>query len=608
MTYTHLFSRTFLAAMLAGTLALAVALSFLAVNVLAANPAMGITTTNQDLNVSLTVNAPGDPVWLGTPVTADATATLGEGDFANVVYVVDVSGSMENSGFNPFIPAVGDCDGDGNVGTTLDSACVGLIALNSSFGSASNVNAGLVAFGDGAKTADVDPAGGAQTFTSPPDADKNTNGTDDMEEVIRSLTTEFGGAGSAGIGLFTADVTAGFTFDTNYNAALSNMNAAFASQPPGGTNIAFFLSDGTPTTFTTGVGSPLQDAVDAGTVIHTFAMGTIAPGSCAAGQPLRTIADSTGGSCTEVADPSTLSSVLPVALTNITSLEIAVNGSPVCSTAGSEPVSMPLLGCDITGDLIVGMNTIEATAMTADGTTVTADSTLGVVDLQLAPAADQNDLGAGDDTHAVTATILGDPTQVGGLLISFAVAGQNAGAAGVCSANADCTTDAAGQVTFTYSVPIAPASLGVDMISASATVSGAMETREVTKEWIDATPPEASCVESVNPHGAKKPQAPGTGQNEDGFYLLEAEDLLDPNPTVFVKDAGSGTIFGPFASGTTIKYTQAPGATPSQKPMGGPNSAVEWHIQGTGDMETYAVDGSGNESAHVSCLVPPPPK
>ena len=248
----------------------------------AANPASATTTTNQQLTASVSLSTTNDPVWLGTNVNASALATLGEGDTANVVYVADVSGSMENPGFNPFQPSVGDCDGDGLVGTALDSVCVGLIALNDSLGSAVNVNVGLVAFGDGGKTADMGPGAGAQTFTSPPDNDANSNTVPDADEVIHSLSTEFGGSGSAGIGQFTSDITAGFAFNTNYDAALTNMNAAFATQPAGDINTGFFLSDGEPTTFTTGAGSPLQDAINAGTKILTFGIGGGAAGSCAA--------------------------------------------------------------------------------------------------------------------------------------------------------------------------------------------------------------------------------------------------------------------------------------------------------------------------------------
>lgn len=99
---------------------------------------------------------------------------------------------------------------------------------------------------------------------------------------------------------------------------------------------------------------------------------------------------------------------------------------------------------------------------------------------------------------------------------------------------------------------------------------------------------------------------PKSGQNPDGFYELQATDIVDPDPQVFLLDTGSGTVFGPFSSGTRVKYTQAGGATPGQKPMG--NGAVQWHITGTGDAAVYGVDASGNTSPHVACLVPSPPK
>ncbi len=132
----------------------------------------------------------------------------------------------------------------------------------------------------------------------------------------------------------------------------------------------------------------------------------------------------------------------------------------------------------------------------------------------------------------------------------------------------------------------------------------------------DVTAPVAQCVETVNPAGNNIPPAgitlPGTkgGQNPDGFYQLLAKDNIDPASKIqtFIRDAGSGKVFGPFPVGINIKYTQAPGATPDQKAIGGPNSAVAWHITGTGDAQEYAVDSSGNASARVSCLVPPPPK
>jgi hypothetical protein len=126
----------------------------------------------------------------------------------------------------------------------------------------------------------------------------------------------------------------------------------------------------------------------------------------------------------------------------------------------------------------------------------------------------------------------------------------------------------------------------------------------------------AACEETTNPHGQTVPPAGNTtlpgpkgGQNEDGYYLISAVPA-DPNLQVFVVDTGSGTTFGPFASGTKIKYTQAPGATPSIKKIGSTNGeadAVPWHITGQGDAAVYAVSTSGT-SPLVFCLVPPPPK
>jgi hypothetical protein len=117
------------------------------------------------------------------------------------------------------------------------------------------------------------------------------------------------------------------------------------------------------------------------------------------------------------------------------------------------------------------------------------------------------------------------------------------------------------------------------------------------------------CEESVNPHGQNVPPAgsstlpgPRGGQNEDGFYRIGS----DTGVNVFVVDLGTGTTFGPYPSGTVVKYTQSPGATPNEKKIGSDNGqagAVEVHIQGQGDMGVRTAD-----SGVVECLVPPPPK
>jgi hypothetical protein len=122
----------------------------------------------------------------------------------------------------------------------------------------------------------------------------------------------------------------------------------------------------------------------------------------------------------------------------------------------------------------------------------------------------------------------------------------------------------------------------------------------------------AACTETTNPHGQNTPPAgsttlpgPNGGQNEDGFYLLTTSPQA---VSVFVVDNGSGTVFGPFPSGTKIKYTQAPGATPSSTKIGsttGQAGAVQYHITGTGDALVFP---TGEPNHGTLCKVPPPPK
>jgi hypothetical protein len=115
------------------------------------------------------------------------------------------------------------------------------------------------------------------------------------------------------------------------------------------------------------------------------------------------------------------------------------------------------------------------------------------------------------------------------------------------------------------------------------------------------------CTESVNPHGQNTPPAgsttlpgPNGGQNEDGFYLIGS----DVGTAVSV--VTGGVTFGPFPSGSVVKYTQAPGATPSSTTTGSVNGqagAVIVHIIGPDELVVRSVDGTT-----VTCFVPPPPK
>lgn len=151
--------------------------------------------------------------------------------------------------------------------------------------------------------------------------------------------------------------------------------------------------------------------------------------------------------------------------------------------------------------------------------------------------------------------------------------------------------------------------LGVTPVDCEATdAAGNTGHGSGTIEVVDTTPPTVACAESTNP-GGHTPKAGGTrpnpqGQNQDGFYRLDATDIVDTDPEVYLRDTGSGHVWGPFASGQRIKYTEA-SSGPSQKALGGSDIL---HLTGTGDAELYAEDFSGNVSAPVACLVPAPPK
>ncbi|MBA2955156.1 HYR domain-containing protein [Nocardioides sp. CGMCC 1.13656] len=115
---------------------------------------------------------------------------------------------------------------------------------------------------------------------------------------------------------------------------------------------------------------------------------------------------------------------------------------------------------------------------------------------------------------------------------------------------------------------------------------------------VDTTAPAVACPEGPNPGGTIP-----SSHNPDGFYLLQGTDAVDAAPRVFLRDTGTGTVWGPFSSGQRIKYTEN-GAKPSSKAM--PGGILK--VTGNGDAEVYATDFSGNTSDPVACRVPPPPK
>lgn len=141
--------------------------------------------------------------------------------------------------------------------------------------------------------------------------------------------------------------------------------------------------------------------------------------------------------------------------------------------------------------------------------------------------------------------------------------------------------------------------LGDTVVTCSATdAAGNLGKDTAVMRVADTTPPKPACNAGPNPAGAVP------SPDEDGFFKLTAEDIVDTSPEIFIQDSASTAKFGPYKSGVTIKLTQAPGATPEVKPGTG---AVNWKIRVKGDAVIVAVDDFGNK-ANVTCLVPPPPK
>jgi hypothetical protein len=363
-----------------------------------------------------------------------------------------------------------------------------------------------------------------------------------------------------------------------------------------------------------------------------------AGGTVPGGQGTR-IADATGGELIPDASPDEVSDAILAALQNlpITVVPVAVGCDPLVVTFS--PTSQTVTSGDpavfdetitVPADASVAGQTVECTVEFRDefGNVLVVGDEEAIqaitVDIPLAidldPDTKVNELSE-DNAHTVTAYVssLDVPLGLGGKTVQFEVTGTNPGY------GASTTTDDDGVATFGYSVPISCNSLGTDTITGCTNRADSpdlFETcDEVTKDWVDTIPPVAECVPTENPHGDTEPTAPGEGeqgQNQDGFYqLLATDNLVDGCAPLdlFVEDTGSGAVFGPFGVGTKIKYIEDPDAVPEIAAMGGNNGNgkgkskdTDWRIKGTGDAVLTAVDQSGNVSAPVNCLVPPPPQ
>ena len=222
-----------------------------------------------------------------------------------------------------------------------------------------------------------------------------------------------------------------------------------------------------------------------------------------------------------------------------------------------------------------------------------------IYNLSLAPAEADN---PEQTDHTVTATLLEEGAPLAGATVTFAVSGANNGVTG------SGVTDASGQAEFTWTGLVE----GDDIVSAcfDADSHGTCEAvASAIKHWLHVNEaPAAACEPTTNPGGKVIPgrhASASAGMNPDGFYLLAGLDEDSPAPSMYVGDTESAFVAGPFAPGTKVKITQAPGVTPTVKQGAGEVTA---HVLINGDARVFAVDNEGAASTDAICYVPRPPK
>ncbi len=575
------------------------------------NPAIvGNLPGGTSISVDITVPSDG-AVKVFPPGSIDlaGTASVAEGVIikdTTVVYIMDISDSMNtDSGV--------DCNGIAGTESRLACEKDAVVAANTAAKAANSSvdQTGLGSFeGNFASqicisTAhDVDLGTAGDQLLVDPGLDGNGNTTADIEEVASGLTT--GGA-------------------TCYIGGLQRADEILASST-NAINLIFFMSDGFNNT-----GANVSTFVPANfgsnTRIYAFAMGLGTSVDCSTdnfskGSLNDVVAKSTlaGGTCQQVTDLSQLAGLITEALgSSLNTIERQMDGGSFVDISASANPAIPRDGptgavtfneADISA--APGIHELCVRASGTDGGgdgSVTDCIEVTVATIDLIPPTAINELGASSpQTHTVTATVeAGTDGGVGNVLVNFEIlSGPNVGASG------SDITDSNGEATFTYPAAQGPAGLGTDVIEAcfGPDEQGDTACDTAEKTWVDTTPPVTQCIETTNPHGDVIPPA----LNEDGFFQLLAKDAVDPNPQVFLVDTGTDNVFGtaddwvygPFASGVKIKYTEANGIKPPDITPG--PGVIDWKIKGRGDAAVFAVDASGNKSDPVSCLVPPPPK
>jgi trimeric autotransporter adhesin len=316
-------------------------------------------------SISVDITAPPDGTTVNGPdVPVTGTAAVGQGQpvpNTGLIYSIDGSGSTAD-------PAGGDCGPDQNPGDPeaaqdeiIDCEIAAVLTLNSEVAGLGTVGqVGMQLWAGAPVTADATPAGGDDPLIAP-DADAQPNGIPDVDEVLHSIRIAPLFGQDSGFWQFAIKPTPDIVGTDFADAASSACSLAATLSTP--TKQVVFVSDGLAS-----VGADVTTVLPCGSVVfNTFAVG--ASSSCA-GDPsglgsLQEIANLTGGTCTEVDDPTDLPDEIVPAIVQSQLTEVAVsldqtlNGTP-------DAAFTPLTNADIEPDLpLAGPDDVDWTTTLA---------------------------------------------------------------------------------------------------------------------------------------------------------------------------------------------------------------------------------------------------
>lgn len=329
--------------------------------------ASGTAPSGSPLAISLT-GALSDPDAT-TSVFGYVGARAPDAGSLNIVYVIDVSGSMDSTFQGN--EAVGDLNRDGDANTLMDGAIASYTALNNSLvaaGLGNTARVSLVAFDD---SSSVIYSGRAGT-------DANNNGVADVVESLRTLVPGGG---------------------TYYDRGLQSTISAISSSPSG-SNYVFFISDGEPN------GGEYTDEVATLLSSYNARIRALGLGNGASLPALDLVDDNAANSSAErVLTPSQITAGLlapQVDVNAIDHVDIYVNGMLGARIGAGDLVTTPFglqFNAELAGLSTTAADTITATVVTTGGNPVKISTQINVAQVtNIAGGADVLRGGDGQDT------------------------------------------------------------------------------------------------------------------------------------------------------------------------------------------------------------------